>query len=181
LHSPAERRAAVRAIGGSPSDVEALGDLLRREDDPTVREAIFTSLARTASPESVAVALPYLRSDDATRRTEALDALRAMPGAVAPQMGALLQDPDPDVRLLACEIARDLPADEATALLSALLDRELEVNVCASAVEVLAEVGEPEALPALTRAAARFQSEAFLNFAIKAAADRIRVQRAGPA
>jgi HEAT repeat protein len=171
----------VRAIGGSPSEVETLADFLRREDDPTVREAIFTSLARTASPESVAVVLPYLRSDDATRRTEALDALRAMPGAVAPQMGALLQDPDPDVRLLACEIARDLPADEATVLLSALLDRELEVNVCASAVEVLAEAGEPEALPALTRAAARFQGEAFLSFAIKAAADRIRVQRAGPA
>ena len=80
------------------------------ESDPRVREAIFTGLARLATPESAAVVVPYLRSDDARLRTGALDALRAMPEACRPHLPALLADRDPDVRLLACELARELPA-----------------------------------------------------------------------
>ena len=45
-----------------------------------------------------------------------------------------------------------------------------------SAVEVLAEVGGAEALPALARCAERFRGTPFLEFSIKVAADRIRAQ-----
>ena len=46
-----------------------------------MREAIFTGLARIATAESAAAVVPYLRSDDASLRTGAIDALRAMPKA----------------------------------------------------------------------------------------------------
>ena len=122
--------------------------------------------------------MPCLRSDDASLRTGALDALRAMPRrAVAPHLPRLLADPDADVRLLSCELVRDLPAERGQRGCCAICStRETETNVCAAAVEVLAEIGGPEALPALARCAERFADDPFLAFAIKVATDRIGAQ-----
>lgn len=173
-----ERWAAARAAAQASGNVERLGEALRVEEDPRVREAILTSLSRIGSIESAAAVLPHLRSDDSSLRTGALDALRAMPTAAAAHLPALLEDADADVRLLACELARGLPSAEASAQLCALLDREEEVNVCAAAVDVLAEAGGPEALPALSRCGARFRDEPFLGFAIRVAAERAGAQRA---
>ncbi len=168
-----QRWAAVRAAAERPDGVALLAAALPRESDPGVREAIFTGLARVATAESAAAVIPYVRSDDASLRTAAIDALRAMTTAIRPHLAGLLGDPDADVRLLSCELARGLPEDEANRLLGDLLARETEKNVAAAAVEVLAEIGRPEALPALDACAGRFAGDSFLLFSIKVAADRI--------
>jgi len=103
--------------------------------------------------------------------------LRDMVPAVRPRLPALLADPDPDIRLLCCELVRELPAADATDLLCAVLERDTEPNVCAAAIEVLAEIGLPAALPALEQCGARFSDQTFLTFAVKTAADRISSQR----
>jgi hypothetical protein len=174
--NPDERWSAARAAATLPGGIEALAAALRSETDVRVREAMFTSLTRVASPQSVSAILPLLRVDDASLRTGALDALRAMPEAVREYLPALLGDDDIDVRILSCEIVRGLPGDEATSILGALLARESEVNVCAAAIEVLAEVGGTAALPALAACAARFPENSFLGFAIRIARDRILSQ-----
>jgi HEAT repeat protein len=169
-----ERWAAARLASGLPGGVAALGKALAIERDRRVREAILTSHASEGSPESVEVLLPFVRSDDAQLRTGALDALRATRDAVGPYLPGLFGDADVDVRLLACELARNLPAAEASRLLCQLLDAEAEANVCAAAVEVLAEVGGPESLPSLERCAIRFRGTPFLDYSIEVTADRIR-------
>jgi HEAT repeat protein len=171
-----ERWGAARSIVTLPGGVEALGAALATEADERVRTAMFTSLTRVAQPASVEAVLPYLRSDDANLRTGALDALRAMPRAVLSRLPELLRDADADVRLLSCEIARGLSSSEATALLCDLLERERHANVCASAVDVLADIGGPQAVPALRRCALRFPDDAFLGFAIKMAVQRVGTQ-----
>jgi HEAT repeat protein len=171
-----ERWGAARSAATLPGGVEALGAALRTETDARVRTAIFTSLARVASPASVDAVLPCLRADDANVRTGALDALRAMPRAVLPRLPDLLSDADTDVRILSCEIARCLAPAEATPLLCDLLDHETNANVCAAAVEVLAEIGRAGAEPALRRCADRFPQEAFIGFAVKVALQRVSVQ-----
>jgi HEAT repeat protein len=171
-----ERWVAARVVSQIPGGVAALAKALAAERDKRVREAILTSLARTDSPEGVEALLPFVRSDDAHLRTGALDALRATKEAVRPYLPRLFGDRDVDVRLLACELARNLPADEAARLLCDFLDDETEPNVCAAAVEVLAEVGGPDALPTLARWADRFRETPFLDYSIKATADRIRLQ-----
>ena len=163
----------MRAAAERPDGLALLADALARESDPRVREAIFTGLARLATPESAAVVVPYLRSDDANLRTGAVDALRAMPQACRPHLPALLADSDADVRLLSCELARGLPDEEANRLLCDLLERETEKNVCAAAIEVLAEIGRPEALPSLARCGARFSGDPFIAFSLKVATERI--------
>jgi HEAT repeat protein len=176
-----ERWAAARALGGGDARaVRALASALPDEPDRRVREAILTGLARAGTAEALDAVLPLLRSDDAERRTAALDAMRAMPGATLLRLPELLDDADPDVRLLACELARQAPGDQAQDLLCALLERDPEVNVCAAAVEVLAEVGDARALPALQRCAERHGGAPFLGYAIKAATHRIASQAAPP-
>ena len=171
--SPDARWAAARAAADRPEAVPALADALARENDVRVREAIFTALARIATSESVLVVLPYIRSDDASLRTGSLDALRAMPSLMEPHLPQLLADPDGDVRLLACDLARTMTKAGMPELLCKLLDTDPQANVCAAAVEVLAEIGNADAVPSLKRCAARFPGDPFLGFAIEAAIERL--------
>jgi HEAT repeat protein len=176
----ATRWAAVRALPDTPASVAPLAQALAREGDERVREAIFTALVRIATPDSAAAVLPSLRADDANLRTGAFDALRAMPAATRRHVPHLLADTDADVRLLACDLMRDADDAAGARRLCALLDGESQANVCAAAVEVLAEIGDAEALPALARCAARFPGDPFLGFAIKVAADRLGARDAVP-
>jgi HEAT repeat protein len=168
-----ERWAAARAAAGMPECAAVLAAALPQERDPRVREAMFTSLARIGTRDSIAGMLPMLRSDDSALRTGALDALSSSVIATHELLPQLLNDPDIDVRILSCELARHLTGEEATGILSALLTRETEANVCAAAIEVLAEVGNQSALPALAECARRFPQNPFLTFAIQLATDRI--------
>jgi HEAT repeat protein len=168
-----ERWTAARAAAEQPNSVADLATALAQEPDSRVREAIFTSLARIATTASAEAVLPYLKSEDADLRTGAIDALRAMPLAAALYLPRLLSDPDADVRLLTCELVRCLPDADANRLLCELLDREAEKNVCAAALEVLSEIGRPEALSSLERCATRFAADTFIVFSVSVARDRI--------
>lgn len=171
-----ERWNAARSVAASPDGLAALSAALANERNPRVREAIFTSLARIRTPASAEVVLPYLRSDVSSLRAGALDALKAMPDAAVVHIPGLLTDDDADVRLLACELVRNRPTAEAGALLGHLLATEPEANVCAAAIEVLAETGGPEQLAQLAQCAARFPDDPFLTFAVRIASERIGSQ-----
>jgi HEAT repeat protein len=175
LDSPdAEGRwTSARALAGQAEAVPALAAALGRETVPRVREAIMTALMRTGDAASVEAILPYLRSQDAGLRAMAIEALQALPSAIAPFMAPLFSDPDSDVRLLATELARNMDAPDATRLLCELIESEEHPNVCAAAVDVLTEVGTPQALPVLEKCAARFSATPFLPFAISMAIARI--------
>jgi HEAT repeat protein len=175
LDSPdAESRwTAARALSGRAVAVPALAEALGREPVPRVREAIMTALIRIGNAASIEAILPYLRSQDAGLRAAAIEALQALPDAIGPFMAPLLSDSDSDVRLLATELARNMEASEATRLLCDLIEREQHPNVCGAAIDVLAEVGTPKALPTLKKCAVRFAAAPFLPFAISIAIARI--------
>jgi HEAT repeat protein len=160
------RWAAARSAADQPEAVALLAEALAQEDNERVREAIVTSLVGIATVEAAATLLPYLR-------TCALDGLRAMPELAKAHLKQLLADPDGDVRLLACDLARDLSDPEVPRILCALLESEPSANVCAAAVESLAEIGDASAIASLERCAARFRDDPFLAFAVKVAARRL--------
>lgn len=176
--NPDERWAAARAAAEMSYMAAELAAALPTEMDLRVREAMFTSLARMGTAAIARHILPLLRSPDAALRTGALDALRSSRAAVHELLPQLLLDRDADMRILSCELARGLPSAEATRQLCALLLDEQEANVCAAAIEVLAEVGDPEALPVLARCQQRFAKVPFLCFAIKVATERLTSQPA---
>jgi HEAT repeat protein len=97
-----------------------------------------------------------------------------MQDACRPYLPELLADPDPDVRLLACDLVREVGGADRTRWLCALIETEPEVNVCAAAVEALGEIADASAEPSLSRCAERFPDDPFLGFAIKVIAERLR-------
>ena len=172
--SDAESRwSAARALGGRAKAVPALADALSKEQVPHVQEAIITALMRTGDEASVLALLPYLHSQNPSQRSAVIEALQALPGTVLPFMASLLGDRDVDIRILATELARTLPEADATRLLCELLEHERHANVCAAAIDVLAEVGTREALPALRSCAERFAGIPFLPFAVSVAIAQI--------
>lgn len=179
LASPAseDRWMAARAATNIEGADLALSQAIRTEADPRVRAAMFTGLARIGTPVAIDTLLSMLRSDSAALRTGALDALRML-GGLGDVTARLLRDADLDVRILSCELTRSLPPAEANRQLCDLLAREQNVNVCAAATDVLAEVGGPEALAPLAECVRRFPDAPFLLFAIGAVRDRINAKSA---
>ena len=170
---PEVRWGAARALGHRADEVPLLAATLAAETVPRVREAMITALMRIGDEASVAALLPYLRAQDAGLRAAAIEALQALPDAISPFVTALLKDDDSDVRILATELVRNMPAAEATRVLCDLLAREQHANVCAAAIDVLTEVGTREAVPVLRACAARFEGTPFVPFAASIAIARL--------
>jgi HEAT repeat protein len=174
-HPDAGRRwAAARRLGdGNGAVVEHLASALKQEKDLRVLEAVFTSLVRIGGEEAVRALLPCLRSDHAALRVGAIEALQLMPDKVIAHVDTLLKDADSDVRIMTIELLRKMPRDQATPLLCIALDHDEHPNVCAAAIDVLAEVGTLAALPYLERCRARFTNDPFLPFAISMTVESI--------
>jgi hypothetical protein len=181
LHSAnaQDRWEAARQLAEFAGAATVLSRHLTEEQDERVREAVLTSLAKINNDESFDAILPYLRVDDAAIRTAALDALKLMPDVAGARLDVLLHDPDADVRVLACDLARAVPPAIAQKSLAAILASEAEINVCAAAIDLLAEIGTPEILPELALCAERF-SAPFLNFSVQIATNQINARSARP-
>lgn len=170
---PRQRRLAARDLAEFPQAALSLGQALAVETDAAVREALFTSLASLASEAAVQALLPLLRTDDAGLRNGAIEALAAMPQAVAPCIDRLLLDADPDVRIFTVNLLGELRHGSVPVWLVQVLRQDTHVNVVAAALEVLAEVGSAAELPALRAARDRFDDDAFIQFAADLAISRI--------
>jgi HEAT repeat protein len=170
---PDTRWNAARALGSRAEAVPELAAALSTEQVPRVRQALVTALMRIGDDASVCRASALSSLSDAAVRSSAIEALQGLPEAVGPFVAGLLQDGDSDVRILASELVRNLSAEKATRILCSLIEGEQHPNVCAAAIDVLAEVGTPAALPALHACAKRFSETPFLPFAISVAISRI--------
>ena len=169
----AVRRWAARDLAAQPRAAAVLGERLLDEPDPGVRSAIFNSLARLGGNGVVTAVLPLLRSEDPVLRNGAIEVLSGLPDAVAPHIDALLQDADSDVRIFTVNLLGDLSHASVVAWLERVLKQDAAVNVVGAALEVLAEVGTVDSLPALRDVARRFADDAFIAFAVDFAIERI--------
>jgi HEAT repeat protein len=167
------RWSAARALNGRAAALPALAAALSIEQVPRVRESIITAIMRIGDEAGVMVLLPYLRSQNAGERAATLETLQALPTAIMPFMASLFGDADTDVRILATELARNMPAENATRVLCGLLEHEQHPNVCAAAIDVLAEVGTRDAIPFLQACAKRFSGTPFVPYAASIVIARI--------
>lgn len=170
---PARRRQAVRELARLPEGMPILCDHLERERAVSVRSVIMTALIQSRSGVAVEGLIRYLRSENTALRNEAIEALQEMPDEIAPYMEALLCDPESDVRIFAVNILAVLPNSRAPEWLQKVILEDGHVNVCAAAVDCLAEVGTPASIPALKELRLRFGDQPFMTFAIEAALRRI--------
>ena len=169
---PVARRWAARDLLQHSQASAVLAARLAVEEDPTVREVMLTSLTRLGDATAVAALIECLRSEDAPKRNAAIEAMKALPNEVAPIMGGLLGDADPDVRILAVNILESLCHPQVEAWLIEVIERDAVVNVCATAVDLLGEVGSQAAPDALERLKKRFPVEPYIQFAADLALQR---------
>jgi HEAT repeat protein len=169
----ADRRAAVRGLAVFPDSTGVLYANLTLEKNTSVRSLIFVELINHKSSSVAADLLCLLASEDANLRGGAIEALQEMPDEMAPHVEAMLADPDSDVRIGVVAILAALRHPKVPIWLQGVIERDPHVNVCAAAIDALAEVGEPQSIPALAALARRFRDVAFVQFAVDAASRRI--------
>ena len=167
------RRWAARDLADCPGASAALVSRLQREDDASVREIIFSTLTALGDATAVAGLVQCLRSDDPALRNEAIEGMKQLPDEVAPIMRGLLADTDPDVRIFAVNVLESLRHQSVEAWLLEVIERDPHVNVCATAVDLLGEVGSEAAREPLRHLKARFADEPYIQFAADLAVKRL--------
>jgi HEAT repeat protein len=167
------RRWAARDLVDCPDSSQALVDRLATEADQAVREVIFSTLTRLGDGAAVAGLVGCLRSEDVALRNEAIEAMKMLPDAVSPIMQGLLNDTESDVRIFAVNILEALRHPDVEKWLTEVIERDAHVNVCATAVDLLGEVGSRAALDSLRTLKGRFAAEPYIQFAADLAIKRI--------
>ncbi|MEK9711504.1 MAG: HEAT repeat domain-containing protein [Thalassolituus sp.] len=171
--SATTRRWAARDIVNCPGASLLLLDQLIAETDSSVRQVILSSLTQLGDADSVEGLVSCLRSEDASLRNEAIEAMKHLPQEVSHIMASLLNDPDPDVRIFAVNILESLCHPDVEVWLRDVIHDDEHVNVCATAVDLLGEVGSEASLPALKALKERFPDEPYIQFAADVAIKRI--------
>jgi HEAT repeat protein len=87
---------------------------------------------------------------------------------------SLLSDLDPDLRIFAVNILESRCDPNVEQMLIGVIEQDINVNVCATAIDLLCELGTEAALDPILRLKKRFPSEAYLQFAADLALKRIR-------
>jgi HEAT repeat protein len=167
------RRMSAKDLGHYPEAAEALGNQLALEENAGVCESIFNSLERIGTEEAVHALLPLLRSERAFLRNAAIEVLRGLPQSVAPAMENLINDPDPDVRIFAVNVLESLRHPKVIEWLIDVMENDRHINVCATALDLLAEVGDESCLKAVAMVTDRFPDEPYLKFAVDMTIHRI--------
>lgn len=172
--NPSARRWAARDLADYPDATAALVAHLPLEQDVSVRAVIFSTLVKLSDPAAIDALVKCLRSDDASLRNEAVEVMKQLPDEVAPIMGNLLKDPDPDTRIFAVNILESLRHPGVVEWLIGVIDQDPHVNVCGTAVDLLSELGTSDATTALAGLKARFPDEPYIQFCVDLALRRIR-------
>jgi len=167
------RRWAARDLSAYPHAVPLLCKHLIYEPDQSVREAIFDSLLEIGDDCVVEKLLPLLHSEDTALRNGAIELMQDLPEQISPHIQRLLQDPDSDVRIFAIDILKVLAHPNTPDWLLQVLRDEEHINVLATAVDRIAEVGTPEMIPELLALNERFPDQPYIAFAVDTAIHRI--------
>jgi len=171
--NPMARRWAARDLTDCPAASAALVKRLQQEEDASVRAVILTTLTSLGDEVAVAGLVECLRSEDVALRNEAIEAMKQLPDEVAPIMRGLLVDASPDVRIFAVNILESLRHPDVEMWLIAVINYDSQLNVCATAVDLLGEVGSAAALAPLQDLKARYADEPYIQFAADLALKRI--------
>jgi HEAT repeat protein len=166
------RRAALD-LGLQRAAARHLVSRLANEADTAVREAILTSLTQIGDVVSVDGLVACLRSEDAALRNEAIDVMKTVPDLVAPMMDGLLADADPDLRILAINLLESLRHPKVEEWLLEVIRKDAHLNVCATATDLLSEVGTEAAVEPLAALKKRFPDEPYIVFAADIALKRL--------
>ncbi len=147
---------------------------LEKEQESAVIETIFSTLQTIGTDEVVKGLMFVLRSENAAQRNRAIEVLQTLPELVSLYIIDLLNDIDSDIRIFAIDILQVLAHPDSPKWLFSVLKDETHINVVASVVDRLAEVGTIDMMDEIIFLKNRFPDEHYLHFAIDIALTRIK-------
>lgn len=152
----------------SDKDVQGLSMLAISEIDRAAVDAAITALARVGNDEAVDELISFLSAEDAYLINEAIEALQLLGARAIDRVAALLKREEPDLRIFALKVLREMKDLRLRGLVRHVLEVETDPNVASLAVECLSEVGSREDVALLEAVAGRFP-DPYVRFAVDAA------------
>jgi hypothetical protein len=163
-----DRRLAVRGLA-EWQDAEWLPIMiaaLKAEKDAGVQDLILQTLRARGGDVVVDALVPFLSSDDAHLRNSIIDVLQQMPAEMETHMEVLLADDDADVRIFAINIMASLQHASVPHWLETVINHDQHLNVCMTALDLLAETGEKSMCASVERLLTRFPDEPYVAFSV---------------
>ncbi|MGM0623136.1 MAG: HEAT repeat domain-containing protein [Campylobacterota bacterium] len=114
-----------------------------------------------------------LRTDNAYLRNMVIKYLQSFGKEIKPFLEHMLEDGDKDVRIFAVNIIGDVGFEDSVSLLRYVLVRESDLNVIATAIDYLGEIGNGEDKELLEAVRKNFADEPYIEFAINNAIERL--------
>jgi HEAT repeat protein len=166
--------AALRAALDARS-IDDLIALLVGQTDPLVTETALTQLARLDGAFATEALIRLMREGDTALRNGAIETLGSLGERAVDALAPLFVDAgaDTDARIYALTALALVASSRAAKLALDVALNDADVNVCAAAVDVVAESGVREMAAALEQVAARFPDRPYLAFAAGAAQHRL--------
>ena len=154
---------------------EAIAALLVGETAPLLRETALTRLARLDGPFPAEALVLLMRKGDTALRNAAIETLGSLGERAVDALAPLFLDADAgaDARIYALTALALIASARAARLALEVALSDSDVNVCAAAIDVVAESGVRAMATALDKVAARFPERPYLAFAAEAAQHRL--------
>ena len=171
--NPKLRRWAVRNLAEMPNASLVLVERLEHENNAGVIAGILNALAKLRDTLALNGLVACLRSENAVMRNEAIGILQELPQEVGLLIDGLLTDTDSDVRIFAVNILESLRHENVEQWLIDVIEKDPHINVCATALDLLSEVGTELAIPAIKKLKTRFPDEPYILFSIDLVLKRI--------
>jgi len=161
----------VNFEGGSHFLVDKLIEHDTHKDTATRIAAVLANLDPKVAP--IEQVMELLKLSNAFVRNLGICILQDYGKEIKYYIVKFLIGDDYDLRIFAINVLGDVNFAESRDMLIELLENEENINVAMTAVDYMAEIGQPEDVELLKAVKERFKDEAYAKFAIDAAIESI--------
>lgn len=159
------RRWAARDLTNNAQARDTLLSQIEIETDPSVIEALFSSIQGMCDESIAEVFLEKLKSEDAQIRNATIELFQNRPELFAHHVKNLMVDDDVDTRIFAADIIGAISHPDAKLWLHEMALNDDDINVVGTAIDKLNEVGDRSSIPILQEVKARFPKASYIQFA----------------
>lgn len=162
----------IKFPGGALYLVEILKDISTgKAVDAEAASALSLMDPHEAPIEAV---MELLKLQNAYIRNLAIGVLQDYGEAIKYYIVKFLIGDDRDLRIFAINVLGDVNFPESRDMLVELLESESDINVAMTAVDYMAEIGQPEDIPLLESLKAHFNHDPYVEFSVDNAVRMIR-------
>jgi len=161
----------VQFDGGSHFLVDKLIEHDTHKDTATRIAAVLANLDPKVAP--IEQVMELLKLSNAYVRNLGISILQDYGKEIKYYIVKFLIGDDYDLRIFAINVLGDVNFAESREMLIELLENEENINVAMTAVDYMAEIGQPEDVELLKAVKERFKDETYATFAIDAAIESI--------